>query len=234
MNDVVKVPLKDLVFKEDLYPRPHVDPIHIRELEHAMEGGSVLPPITVAQGSNIIVDGAHRVRAHQNQGRTEITAIIKAYKDDAELWRDAIALNAGVGLKLGVKDQLRILDISARLGVEETELSKLLKTSLEHLRKIKPRYATVQDAMDDVGKLRRIPLKGSTRHLSGETISSEQAAAIGRAPGPSYLLAINQLLDALEYNLLPPPDSHPALWAKLQDLAQVIIEKLGEQKKETA
>src|SRR5262249_31866381 len=225
MNDVVKVPLKDLVFREDLYPRPHVDPVHIRELEHAMEGGSVLPPITVAHGSNIIVDGAHRVNAYRNQGRTEIPAIVKEYRDDAELWRDAIALNAGVGLKLGVKDQLRILDISARLGIEETELSKLLKTSLEHLRKIKPRYATVQDAMDDVGKLRRVGLKGSSRHLAGQTITSEQAAAIGRAPGPSYLLLVNQLLDALEYNLLPGPETHPVLWERLLDLGQVILEK---------
>jgi ParB-like chromosome segregation protein Spo0J len=228
MNDVVKVPLKDLVFREDLYPRPHVDPIHIRELEHAMEGGISLPPITVAQGSNVIVDGAHRVNAYRNQGRTEISAIVKEYKDDAELWRDAIALNAGVGLKLGVKDQLRILEISTRLGIEETELSKLLKTSIAHLRKIKPRYASVQDATEDLGKLRRVGLKGSSRHLAGQTITSEQAAAIGRAPGPSYLLLVNQLLDALEYNLLPPPETHPTLWGKLHDLAQLILEKTKE------
>jgi hypothetical protein len=142
--------------------------------------------------------------------------------------RDAVALNAGVGLKFGPQDQLHILQISVRLGVEETELSKLLKTSIEHLRKLKPRYATVAEAVEGVAELRRIGLKGSVRHLAGETITEEQATAIAGAPGPSYLLLTNQLLAALNYNLLPPRDRHPVLWEQLQQLAQSILKRTKE------
>jgi ParB-like chromosome segregation protein Spo0J len=219
MNDIVKIPLKDLVFEKNLYPRPHVDLMHIQQFEHAMEAGIPLPPIVVAKGSNVIVEGVHRYHAYQNQGRTEIAAIVKEYTDNAAIWRDAVALNAGVGLKFGPQDQLHILQISARLGVEETELSKLLKTSIEHLRKLKPRYATVAEAVERVAELRRIGLKGSVRHLAGETISAEQADAIAGAPGPSYLLLTNQLLDA---------NRHPVLWEQLHQLAQSILEKTKE------
>jgi ParB-like chromosome segregation protein Spo0J len=228
MNDVVKIPLKDLVFENSLYPRPHVDPMHVQQFEHAMEAGIPLPPIIVAKGSNIIVEGVHRYHAYQNQGRTEIAAIVKEYPDDAAIWRDAVALNAGVGLKFGPQDQLHILQISARLGVEENELSKLLKTSIDHLRNLGRRYATVAKAVEGVAELRRVPLKGSVRHLAGETITAEQAEAMGRAPGASFLLAVNQLLDALNYNLLPPKDRHPVLWEQLPQLAHLILEKIKE------
>jgi ParB-like chromosome segregation protein Spo0J len=128
MSKVVKIPLKDLVFDKSLYPRVHPDPMHVQQFEHAMEAGIPLPPIVVAKGSNVIVEGVHRYHAYQNQGRTEIAAVIKEYPDNAAIWRDAVALNAGVGLKLGPQDHLRILEISSHFGVEETELSKLLKT----------------------------------------------------------------------------------------------------------
>jgi ParB-like chromosome segregation protein Spo0J len=226
MNDVVKIPLKDLVFERALYPRPHVDLMHIQQFEHAMEAGIPLPPIIVAKGSNIIVEGVHRYHAYQNQGRTEIAAIVKEYTDNAAIWRDAVALNSAHGLKFGTKDQLHILQISERLGVEETELSKLLKTSIEHLRKLKPLYATVAEAVEGVAEARRVGLKGSVRHLAGETITAEQAEAMGRAPGPSYLLACNQLIDALNYDLLPPKDRHPVLWEQLHQLAEAILEKI--------
>jgi hypothetical protein len=103
-----------------------------------------------------------------------------------------------------------------------------LNPSIEHLRKLKPRFATVAEAIEGVAELRRVGLKGSVRHLSGETITAEQATAIAGAPGTSFLLLTNQLLDALTYNLLPPRDRHPVLWEQLQQLAQSILEKTKE------
>jgi hypothetical protein len=41
-------------------------------------------------------------------------------------------------------------------------------------------------------------------------------------------LLTNQLLDALNYNLLPPRNRHPVLWEQLHQLAQSILEKTKE------
>ena len=135
--------------------------------------------------------------------------------------------NTGVGLKLGQEDSLKVIEISERLGLKEIDIAGMLRTSIAYLRVLKPRYATVQGAVEGVKELRRIPLKGSVRHLAGQTISAEQANAMARAPGPSYLLSVNQVLDALNYDLLPPEDNHPALWDSLRTLAQKILEKTG-------
>jgi len=225
------VPVEDLVFNAEFYPRTGVDEQHIRQLMRAMDANIPLPPIVVAKGSNIIVDGVHRYHAHLRQGRKKIAATVKAYKDNAELWHDAVMLNTGVGLKLGQEDSLKVIEISERLGLKEIDIAGMLRTSIAYLRVLKPRYATVAGAVEGVKELRRIPLKGSVRNLAGQTISQEQANAMARAPGPSYLLSTNQVLDALNYDLLPPPESHPALWEALDQLAHRIFEKLEEQKK---
>src|SRR5262249_20392515 len=150
--------------------------------------------IVVARDSNVIVDGAHRFRAHLNQRRKKIAAIVKAYKNDAELWQDAVTLNAGVGLKLTPHDSVRVVQISERLGLKEIDVAAMLQTSISHLRTIAARFATVEDAIEGVSKLRKIPLKASVRHLAGQTITTAQVTALQSAPGVSYLLCANQLL----------------------------------------
>lgn len=220
-----QIPIEKLVFSDDLYPRTGVDEMHIRQFERAMEAGITLPPIVVAKGTFIIVDGVHRYHAHLRRNVAKIAAVVKAYKDDADLWHDAVLFNTGVGLKLGQDDSLKVIEISERFGLKEIEVAGLLRTSIAHLRALKPRYATIEDAAADVSKLRRVGLKGSVRHMAGETISGDQASAIGRAPGTSYLLLTNQLLDAFRFNLLPPPEKHPSLWLALSQLQVTIAAK---------
>lgn len=220
------IELSKLVFNADLYPRTGIDEQHVRQFERAMEAEIPLPPIIVARGSNIIVDGVHRYHAHLRRGETKIAAVIKQYEDEQALWRDAMLLNSGVGLKLGQDDCLKCIMISERLGLKEIDIAGLLRTSIAHLRAIKPRYATIDEARNGVEKLRKIPLKGSVRHLSGERITAEQEKAMMSAPGTSYLLCANQLLDALRYDLLPRREKHVALWKALGELAEAIQRRL--------
>jgi hypothetical protein len=207
MTDTTMVALSDLVFDERLYPRAHRNEYHVREIEHAIEAGVELPPVVVAAVSNIIVDGVHRVAAHQNQGRKDIAAIVKTYKSPSELWYDAVRLNAGVGLKLTPHDSVRVIQISQRLGLKEIDIAAMLQTSISHLRKIGERYATVEEAAEGVRSLRKVPLKASVRHLKGQTITPDQVTALRSAPGVSYLLCTNQLLAGLDYGLLPPEEA---------------------------
>jgi len=233
MTDVVQFPLVDLVFDARFYPRSSVNPLHVRVLEHALEGGAQLPPVIVAANCipNVLVDGRHRVEAYKAQGRKTIAAILKTYANEQEILNDATSENAAHGLPYTPLDKVRILQLYENMGVGEIELARVLQTSPDYLRKLKPRYANLEETDEGVTKLRRVALKSSVRHLSGETITAEQAAAMKSAPGVSYLLAANQLRDALIYDLLPPQERHPALWSALAELAKLILEQTGEDKK---
>src|SRR5262245_29710768 len=231
MTEVVQFPLQDLVYDERFYPRSGVNPYHVRELEHALEAGIELPPVIVAAGRNLLVAGRHRVEAHKKRGRKTIAAIVKEYANEREILDDAAGENAAHGLPYTPLDKVRILQLYENMGVGETELARVLKTSIEHLRALKPRYATIEEAREGVLELRRVPLKASVRHLSGETISGDQAAAMKSVPGVSFLLITNQLRDALIYDLLPPAERHPALWSALAELAKLILEQTGESQK---
>jgi hypothetical protein len=214
------IALTELVFDATIYPRANVDEMHVKHMEDAMEGGITLPPIIVERRSKRIVDGTHRYHAALHRGLKHITCTFKDYQTEADLFRESVMLNTGIGLKLGGDDQLKVIQVSERLDLKEIDVAAMLRTSISHLRVIRNRFATVEEAIKGVKESRKVPLKGSVRHLSGERITKQQATAIASAPGQSYLLSIRQLISAIENDLLPPRDKHPALWNDLERLQQ--------------
>jgi hypothetical protein len=207
-----------------------VDEHHIKQMCDALEGGTTLPPIVVERKTNRIVDGVHRYQAALRRGAKRIDCELKTYKSEVDLFREAVMLNTGVGLKLGTDDTLKVISIAERLSLKELDICSMLRTSIAHLRTIKPRFGTVEETIEGVKQLRRVPLKGSIRHLAGEKLTAGQAKAIESAPGQTYLLHVRQLLDACRFNLLPPKTQHPVLWRELEELRDVldgVLEKLA-------
>jgi hypothetical protein len=230
MTKPTTIALSELRFDESIYPRQNIDEHNIKQMIHAIEGGITMPPIVVERGRKRIVDGVHRFQVSLRRGEKKIAVAWKAYANDAELVRDAILLNSGVGLRLGIDDTLKCIEIAKRVGLKELELAGALRTSISHLRAISPRYATVEDAKAGVTEGRRIALKGSVRHLSGQKLTEAQAAAMPGAPGQSFLLTTRQLASALEHDLLPPQERHPVLWEELERLHNLLGRKLGVKK----
>jgi hypothetical protein len=216
----------DLIEDFSLYPRHQVDEFHVNEIIHAIEGGTEMPPIIACRRTKRVVEGFHRRRAYLKLGIDKTEVEFRNYRNDSEHWQDAVMLQPK-GLNFTPYDELRIMQISIeKFRLPEEYIAQMLKTSVSHLRKIKPRFATVREAEKAKPELRRtrerVALKGSTRHLSGQDISREQADALGRAPGTSYLLLVNQLIDGIQNNLLPGPDVNPILWERLAELAEEI------------
>jgi hypothetical protein len=222
------IEISSLVFDETIYPRRNVDEMHIRSMMHAMEGGIELPPIVVDRKSKRIVDGVHRYHAALRRGLTKIRGVFKSYADEAELFKDAVQLNSGAGLKLGTDDSLKVIDICARLDIREIDQAAMLRTSVAHIRVIAKRFAHVE------GGAKRVPLKASVRHFSGETITVEQEQAMQSAPGNSYLFLTNQFISAFERRLMPLWERHPVLWDRLEVLSDLMLEALKERKKARA
>jgi hypothetical protein len=225
-----RIKVADLVFDPDLYPRQHVDTQRVASLMRAIEGGSKLPPLVVCRSTKKIVDGVHRHQVALRREDPTIAVEFRDYATDAERYKDAVLLNSAHGLPFREVDKLRIIAMGESLGLKEIDLAGMLRTSLTHVQALKPRYATVDKSFTAAGgKLQKIPLKGSVRHLAGETISQAQADALSSAPGSSYMLAVRQVVSALQHNLLPPPERHPALWAELESLRDLLIDALSKQ-----
>ena len=226
MTGATTIAISELKFDEAIYPRHNIDDHHIKEMCNAIEGGITLPPIIVDRKTKRIVDGVHRYHAALRRGAKRIECVLKSYANEIDLFREAVMLNTGFGLKLGVDDTLKVISIADRLKLKEVDLCGMLRTSIAHLRTIKARFGTLEETIKGVRQLRKIPLKGSTRHMAGERLTAAQAQAMESAPGQSYLLSVRQILDACQYGLLPPRERHPALWAQLETLRDALSQIL--------
>jgi hypothetical protein len=229
MSQQIKV--ADLVFDEDLYPRRHIDTQRIRLLTRAVESGAVLPPIVVCRATKKIVDGVHRYHIALDLGTKTIAAELRHYANDGERFKAAALLNATHGLPLNEGDRLKVVAMAENLGLKDPEIAEMLQTTPEYIQKaLKPRYAEVdRQHFATGGKLQKIPLKGSVRHLAGQKVSELQAGALNSAPGSSYILNVRQLKDAIQYDLLPPRESHPVLWMDLEALRDLLNGALSKQ-----
>jgi hypothetical protein len=218
---MAKVKVSEMVFAPNIYPRKAIDSYNLIKLRRAIRGGVLLPPPLICRSTGKIIDGVHRWTLAQERGEATMDVELKDYASDGERFKDAVRLNAIHGMVLSRSDMVRVIDVGEVLGLKPTDLAEVLQTTLNDVEKLRPRFAKV--AVSAGGrKLQKIPLKGSVRHLSGETISSEQADAINSAPGPSYLLLVRQLADAVQHGLLPSSGSHPVLWAELKMLRNLL------------
>ena len=214
------VPVGSLDFDRDLYPRIDVSDYHVTEIIRAMEGGHELPPIVADRDTRKIIDGAHRWHAAIKKEVEEISVEWRDYADKTEMFKDACLLNSAHGLNFTARDRLKVIEIGQKFGLKELDFSVLLRTSQSYIQTIMPRIAYVPGTGE---KIERVPLKASTRHLSGQTITPQQADAIkGNAPGTSYLLTVRQLISAVENDLLPPKGDHPVLWDELEKLTVLL------------
>ena len=215
-------PVATLEFDPALYPRIEVSDFHVNEIAKAMDGGHVLPPVVADRRTRKLIDGTHRWHAAIKRGADEIACEFRDYASDAEMFKDACLLNSANGLNFTARDKLKVIEVGRQFGLKELDFAMLLRTSESYIKAIMPRYATVPPS-SKAEKIKRVPLKASTRHLSGKTITPQQAEAIsGNAPGTSYLLVTRQLISALENDLLPPQEDHPVLWAELARLTQLL------------
>lgn len=219
--------VSSLEWDQTLYPRKAVNDVHVAELMRVMEGGHELPPIICDRATRRIADGLHRWHAAIRKSMDEIAVEWRDYANDKEFFRDAVLLNTAHGLNLTAYDRLKVIEIGERFGLKELDLAGMLRTSPSYIKALMPRYANVAAARsngeDTTERMRKVPLKASTRHFSGRTITPEQADAIrGNAPGTSYLLVTRQLISAIEHGLLPPEDVHPVLWQEIRKLRDLL------------
>ncbi len=155
--------------------------------------------------SKRITDGWHRVRAKKrvHGPGASIQVELRKYKNEAEMVKDAIAMNSSHGRRLDVMDQTRAVLMLERHGVPMEQIALVMHVTEERVGKLRVRVANANTvATDTVPGTRKITLKRSVGHMAGKTLTKEQAEAHDSMPGTSFLLVARQLSMALRTGLI--------------------------------
>lgn len=130
----MKVSVKDIAFREDLYPRFEANQALIQNYANSIEH---LPPIKINQ-NNILIDGFHRWKAHQLAGIAEIEAEIIQTTSEKELKRLAYQLNSNHGLQLSNDEkrkyaaemisEMSVKELANILSVDEATIKRWTET----------------------------------------------------------------------------------------------------------
>jgi len=101
MDACTRLPITDVVFRDDLYPRIETSAETVQQYAVDLE---VLPPIEVNQ-HNELIDGWHRWTAHKKAKADDIPITVTKTKSDAHFLELAIERNAKHGLQLSLADK---------------------------------------------------------------------------------------------------------------------------------
>lgn len=211
----------ELVIDFDLYPRNNVDSHNVRTLIDALASGVELPPIIIDKKSKRVADGVHRTRAYlQHYGPDHPVEVIeKNYKNDAELFLDAMRYNGSHGAKLDPCDRTHCVIIGERLGLTIDAIAGALHMPTDKLGGLRESRTATAGTLT-------VPLKRTFRHMAGRRLTKEQVAANERSSGMNPAFYANQLIDMIEAKMIELDDE--SLRERLSHLNQVLSNLLLE------
>lgn len=159
----MKVKIKDVEFREDLYPRIEFSQKLVENYSNAIK---FLPPVTINQ-DNILIDGWHRWKAHKMANKDEIEVEIIRVESEKELRKLAYKLNSNHGLQLSNKEKSNfanemIGEISAKelaevLSVDVDTIFLWTKTKRHALKEVRNErvirlYLKAENSLDSIAK----------------------------------------------------------------------------------
>jgi len=214
-----KIKVSELVEDLDIYPRGQVDSSHVRYLGMALQGGASLPPPVIDRRSKRIIDGFHRCRCYRRiDENMEIDVIEKSYKSDADMFREAVRLNAHHGRNLSPYDRTRCVIIAERLGITVDQIASELSMTVEAIGELRMERT---GRMTVAGINSAVPLKRTIRHMHGRQLTERQAEANERLGGMNQLFYVNQIIELIESGLLDTSNE------KLMERLRYLIDLIG-------
>lgn len=120
---ISKVDIDDLKRDFQFYPREGVDYATVSRFVDAMRAGCKFPPLKVCSRTGRIMDGFHRYAAYQQLAIQQVEVIGYEVETDAEFFYLAIDSNKSHGLGYSQADQLKIVKLAARLGLEREKIA---------------------------------------------------------------------------------------------------------------
>ena len=190
-----------LVLDFHLYPRMSIDSHHVTEMAEAERAGVDFPPVLADAKSKRVVDGFHRVwKQLQVYGDdAEIGCVFKKYRSDADMFTEAMELNASHGRNLTSYDKAHCVLLAEEFKIKDDKLTAALSITIGKLDTLR----TTKFAIAPGAKVTtHIPIKKTIRHMAGAKLTKRQVEANEKLGGMEQLFYVNQLIRLVEAGLL--------------------------------
>lgn len=192
----MQIELEKIVIDEAVYPRTTLDTFHVSRLRQALAVGAVFPPLILEAVTHRLVDGRNRIEAYRQAGIKTADIIEKTYASDADLFADAVRLNAEHGKPL---DHFEIRSAVAKLaefGFTRERISEAVRVSPERIDEIRKGFAQAPTGEP-------VALKGGLRHMRGAALTQRQMDVNRSYGGAKGVFYANQIVQLLENDLWP-------------------------------
>jgi hypothetical protein len=220
---MVTMQLSDLVFDYEFYPRTEVDSTHVNRMIAADKAGVKFPDYIIDKSSKRVIDGFHRGKKDKilHGPDCQVHCTEKEYRNEGEMFLDAMRLNAHHGRPLSPFDRARCALKCRKYKVSMKLIASALNMTLSDLKAIgEGRTAKTSGN----GKGHEVALKQTIKHKAGETLTSEQEQANKKLSGMNQVFYANQLLLLAENELLDTSDD--ILMTALRKLYKVLSQIL--------
>lgn len=193
-----EIKLDELIIDYDIYPRAQIDTTHANYMAEAERGGATLPAMVVCKKTHRIVDGVHRHKVYMMRyGPQHVVEVIeKTYKNEQELFLDAMRLNAGHGRSLSRFDRVHCMILAEKLSLTEEAAAAALSMPLQIYKQLRVERVAETELTP------AIPLKQTIKHMHGRVLTPEQAKANEELSGMNQVFYVNQLITLIENDLL--------------------------------
>lgn len=215
---VVKMNVSELIEDLDLYPRVQVDSQHAGYIADALRNGNELPPIVAESKGKRIIDGFHRVRAYRRVygDDHQIDVDLRTYRSEADMFADAMRLNASHGRCLTRVDRARcLLKAKQRFRMSLKTVSSILGMSVESVKAIGEGRVATNAATQE-----KVPIKRTIQHVAGHELTDRQLEANSKLSGMEQAFYANQLIELIESDLLDMGNAN--LLERLEHLMQLL------------
>ena len=122
--------IKDIVIKEELYPRKHYNKTVVNEYVADMKRGAVFPDIYIAKfkGKLYLVDGRHRIEAYKILGDKHIQCEVKDnFPSFNDIYLASFRANDKHGHRLTREDRMKVALKLAEFKFDIDDISKLTR-----------------------------------------------------------------------------------------------------------
>jgi len=222
MSKIATMMAVELVRDWDLWPRfdaAGLDGTNVRQMKEFLRAGGSLPAIIVDRISKRLIDGFHRVAALMAvYGDTvEVEVELRDYKNEKEMFVDAIRLNVSQGLKLSQKDKAHAIVKGLKKKISNKALALVLGMRPEVYADFKKkRTATTEDN-------ETLALSHGASELAGKMLTKAQEKYARSASGILPIVHGRILLNALRANCMPLSEEDVVILGELRDAIDVAL-----------
>jgi hypothetical protein len=217
---ISKVRAGELLFDYRFYPRQKINEFHVGRFVMALKMKKTVPPIIVDIESKRIVDGFHRTKAYitvYGEG-VIVSAILKKYSNEAEMFKDAILQNASHGLALSIFDIGRTLVLAENFNIQVSQLCAMLGITEQKAEKILNRIKPTKKNKE------KIYIKtGLEKLVKQKNITDAQKSVNEHALGIAPLRLANDLLGRIKENCIIYSKDLLFVLTELRDAINIVL-----------